>query len=82
MEARSVKQHRIVVADDDPIVVRFLSAVFRGEGFDVRTADDGEKALQVIRECRPELVILDLVMPYRDGYEICLQWRATAASGS
>ena len=69
-------QHRIVVADDDPIVVRFLSAVFRGEGFDVRTADDGEKALQVIREWRPDLVILDLVMPYRDGYEVCQALRA------
>jgi len=71
-----VTQHRIVVADDDPIVVRFLSAVFRGEGFDVRTADDGETALQVIREWRPDLVILDLVMPYRDGYEVCQALRA------
>jgi DNA-binding response OmpR family regulator len=71
-----VKQLRIVVADDDPIVVRFLSAVFRDEGFDVRTADDGEKALQVIRECGPDLVILDLVMPYQDGFEVCLKVRA------
>jgi DNA-binding response OmpR family regulator len=71
-----VKQLRIVVADDDPIVVRFLSAVFRDEGFDVRTADDGEKALQVIRECGPDLVILDLVMPYQDGFEVCQKVRA------
>lgn len=70
-----MKQHRIVVADDDPIVVRFLSAVFRAEGFEVRTAEDGEKALQVIREYRPDLVILDLVMPYQDGYEVCQKVR-------
>lgn len=71
-----MRQLRIVVADDDPIVVRFLSAVFRDEGFDVRTADDGEKALQVIRECGPDLVILDLVMPYQDGFEVCQKVRA------
>jgi len=71
-----VRQQRIVVADDDPIVVRFLSAVFRDEGFDVRTADDGEKAIQVIREFQPDVIILDLVMPYRDGFEVCQKVRS------
>ena len=71
-----MRQQRIVVADDDPIVVRFLSALFRDEGFDVRTAEDGEKALQVIREFNPDLVILDLVMPYHDGFEVCQKLRA------
>jgi len=72
-----VAQQRIVVADDDPIVVKFLTAIFRDEGFEVRSAEDGEKALQIIREARPDLVILDLVMPYRDGFEVCRQMRAT-----
>src|SRR5262245_23268091 len=71
-------QHRIVVADDDPIVVRFLSAVFRDEGFEVRTAEDGEKAIQLIREYRPDLVILDLAMPYHDGFEVCRNVRTAA----
>ena len=75
-----MRQPRIVVADDDPIVVRFLSAVFQGEGFEVRTAEDGEKALQVIREFRPDLIILDLVMPYRDGFEVCQRVRALPES--
>ncbi|HKY32819.1 MAG TPA: response regulator [Candidatus Polarisedimenticolia bacterium] len=73
-----MRQHRIVVADDDPIVVRFLSAILKDEGFDVRTADDGEKALQAIQEHHPDLVILDLVMPYHDGFEICQRVRAAA----
>jgi DNA-binding response OmpR family regulator len=73
-----LRQNRIVVADDDPIVIKFLSAIFQDEGFEVRTADDGEKALKVIRESRPDLVILDLVMPYHDGFEICKQIRSTA----
>ena len=73
-----MKQHRIVVADDDPIVTKFLSAVFQDEGFEVRTADDGEKALKVIKEGRPDLVILDLVMPYHDGFEICQKIKTSA----
>ncbi len=73
-----MKQQRIVVADDDPIVIKFLSAIFKDEGYEVRAADDGEKALRLIREARPDLVILDLVMPYRDGFEVCQQMRSAA----
>jgi len=73
-----VNQHRIVVADDDPIVTKFLSAIFKDEGYEVRTADDGEKAWLLIKEMKPDLVILDLVMPYRDGFEVCQQMRASA----
>jgi len=73
-----VRQHRIVVADDDPIVIKFLSAVFQDEGFEVRWAEDGEKALKVIAEAKPDLVILDLVMPYHDGFEVCQRIRASA----
>lgn len=70
-----MRQHRIVVADDDPIVVRFLSAVFEDEGFVVEAAEDGESALRIIQESSPDLVILDLVMPYKDGFEVCQQIR-------
>lgn len=77
-----MKQHRIVVADDDPIVVRFLSAIFQDEGFEVSTAEDGEAALKLIRETRPDLVILDLVMPYRDGFEVCEQVRGWSETAS
>ena len=77
-----VKQQRIVVADDDPIVVKFLTAIFQDEGFEVRTADDGEKALKVISEAKPDLVILDLVMPYHDGFEICQKIRSTPATAT
>jgi DNA-binding response OmpR family regulator len=71
-----------VIADDDPIVIKFLSAIFQDEGFEVRTADDGEKALKVIRESRPDLIILDLVMPYHDGFEICQQVRSEALTAN
>ena len=77
-----MKQQRIVVADDDPIVIKFLAAIFQDEGFEVRTADDGEKALKVIGEGRPDLVILDLVMPYHDGFEICQRIRSNPATAT
>ena len=77
-----MKQKRIVVADDDPIVIKFLTAIFQDEGFEVATADDGEKALKVIEERRPDLVILDLVMPYHDGFEICQKIRSTPATST
>ncbi len=73
-----MRQRRIVVADDDPIVTRFLSAVFREEGFEVHVAEDGERAFQVVRDSRPDLVILDIVMPYQDGFEVCQRIRAEA----
>src|SRR5512145_856167 len=72
-----VRQPRIVVADDDPIVTRFLTSVFQSEGFDVRSAEDGEGALRMIRENHPDIVILDLVMPFMDGFEVCRQLRQT-----
>ena len=73
-----MRQPRIVVADDDPIVVRFLTSVFQSEGFEVRGAEDGEQALQMIRDNRPDIVILDLVMPFMDGFEVCRQVRQSA----
>ena len=73
-----MKQRRIVLADDDPIVIRFLSALFRDEGFEVHCAGDGETALRIIRDTRPDAVILDLVMPYLDGFEVCEHVRACA----
>lgn len=61
---------KVLVADDDPIVLKFLEALLTDAGFAVTTAEDGEKALTRIREIGPDLVILDLVMPYRDGFEV------------
>lgn len=73
----SGSQRRIFVADDDPIVRKFLEALFTDAGYSVTLATDGEKALAGIRETKPDLVILDLVMPYRDGFEVCRAVRNT-----
>ncbi len=61
---------RILVVDDDKEIVRVLKAYLTQEGFDVLTAYDGERALHAIRRERPDLVVLDLMLPGRDGWDI------------
>ncbi len=61
---------RILVADDDLIVQQFVSSILVQNHYEVFTASDGRQALDAIHELKPDLVILDLIMPYRDGYEV------------
>lgn len=67
---------RILVVDDDRDIVRLLRAYLERASFDVLTAYDGEMALHVIRQQRPDLVILDLMLPSRDGWSITQTMRA------
>ncbi|GAC1338241.1 MAG: response regulator transcription factor [Candidatus Dormibacteria bacterium] len=64
---------RILVVDDEPSITDFISLGLRHEGFDVRTAPDGRVALRLIDEFKPQLVVLDLMMPRLDGWELCRQ---------
>lgn len=61
---------RILVVDDDKKIVRLVQAYLEKEGLTVLTAFDGETALHTIRRERPDLVVLDLMLPDRDGWEI------------
>ena len=61
----------ILIIEDDPTMRRALSDNFQFEGFDVITAADGEKGLEAAMNKRPDLVILDLMLPKVNGYEIC-----------
>jgi CheY-like chemotaxis protein len=60
----------ILVVDDDPEVLTALSETLEAEGYTVRGARDGIEALELIRECRPELIITDLLMPTMTGFEL------------
>jgi len=62
---------RILVVDDNRSVVRIIEAVLQKEGFEILTAFDGLEGLQKARAEKPDLVILDIVMPRMDGYEVC-----------
>jgi two-component system response regulator MprA len=66
----------IVIADDEDAVCDSLSRTLRFEGYTVEIAKDGQKALEVIRESRPDGVILDVTMPVLDGLEACRRLRA------
>lgn len=65
----------ILVADDDADILRFVELNLRLEGYEVLTAADGDEALQVAKETVPSLVILDVMMPKLDGYEVCQRLR-------
>lgn len=66
----------VVVADDDEDILRFVEVNLRLEGFDVITVADGEAALQAAIENNPDLILLDVMMPKLDGYEVCQRLRS------
>ena len=68
----------VLVADDDEDIVRFVEVNLRLEGFDVRTVSDGEAALTAAFDLLPDLVLLDVMMPKLDGFEVCQRLRADA----
>lgn len=70
---------RVLIVDDDPQIVRLVRSYLEREGFQVEAADDGNQALDYIRGHRPDLVVLDLMLPGRDGLSITQQMRATPA---
>ncbi len=61
---------RIVVADDDRMFRKVAETTLRRQGFDVTTASDGEEALQLIRSERPDMIVLDLIMPKLQGFDV------------
>lgn len=67
---------RVLVVDDDTALAEMLGIVLRGEGFDPVFCADGAGALEVFRAARPDLVLLDLMLPGRDGIEVCRQIRS------
>lgn len=66
---------RVLVADDDDGVTSIVSRTLRREGYEVRTVPDGDRALQVIREWRPDAIVLDVLMPGTDGVAVCRKIR-------
>ncbi|MDH7487691.1 MAG: response regulator [Anaerolineae bacterium] len=69
---------RILVVDDDPDIRIMLSTVLQAEGYGVITAKDGVECLELVREMRPDLLILDLLMPRKDGFAVVRELREDA----
>ena len=66
---------KILVVDDDPSILRLLAHILEHEGYDVITTSNGIKGLQITQKELPDLVILDVMLPGLDGFEVCHRLR-------
>jgi two-component system response regulator MtrA len=71
---------RVLVVDDDIALAEMLGIVLRGEGFDPVFCSNGSEALRVFRESRPDIVLLDIMLPGKDGVDVCRLIRAESGT--
>jgi len=69
------RQHRILAIDDDPLTLRIVERVLQRHGYEVYTALNGHDGLELARALKPDLVILDIMMPGLDGFQVCRKLR-------
>ena len=69
--------HKILIADDEPNIVISLEYLLKREGYKVVVARDGQEALDAIAREHPDLVLLDVMMPHKTGFEVCQAVRST-----
>ena len=77
--AEQNKSITIIAIDDEPYILRALSYLLTREGYTIETANDGGEGLARIRDLRPNVVFLDIMMPVKNGYDVCEQIRADAS---
>jgi len=66
----------ILIVDDEPNIVLSLEFLMKKEGYEVHAVTNGEEALQAVKERTPDLILLDVMMPRKDGYEVCQELRS------
>lgn len=71
--------HKILIADDEPNILISLEFLMKREGFEVVLARDGQEAMDAIVRERPALVLLDVMMPIKTGFDVCSEVRSHAA---
>jgi DNA-binding response OmpR family regulator len=71
----------VVVIDDEPYILRSLEFVLKKEGLSVDTASNGEEALSKVKQLKPKIVFLDLMMPKLNGFEVCKSIKSDAEVG-
>ena len=69
---------KVLIADDEPNIVTALEFLLQRNGYEVLVARNGEEALKLVEDCNPDLVLLDVMMPVRSGYEVCTRIRERA----
>jgi DNA-binding response OmpR family regulator len=73
--AEANRPPRVLIADDNPQGVELLEAYLVGCDYEIRTAADGEETLQQVRDWKPDLILLDIMMPKLSGFEVCKRVR-------
>ena len=67
---------KVLIVDDEPNIVLSLEFLMNQQGYETRVARDGDEALAEVERFRPDLVLLDVMLPRRDGFEVCQRLRA------
>jgi DNA-binding response OmpR family regulator len=70
---------KILIVDDEPDIVKVVAFRLEKEGYEVHIATDGEKALEVLEQDKPGVVLLDITLPRLNGYEVCARMKANKA---
>ena len=71
---------KILVVDDEPSIVKMVGKRLEAAGYEVVVAMDGQEALEKVQEARPDLILLDLMLPKVDGYEVCKSLKQAPAT--
>lgn len=66
-----MKRPRVLIVEDEPNILLSLEFLLQREGYETTTAADGEEGLALVRQVRPDAVLLDIMLPRRNGYEVC-----------
>ena len=75
VEGRGMEKKKILAVDDEPNILLSLEYILEQEGYDVYVARDGDEALETATRVSPDLILLDVAMPRKDGYEVCRELR-------
>ena len=72
----------VLMVDDSPTEMKLMKQALSGKGYNLLTAVDGEEALQKALQLKPDLVLLDIILPKRNGFQVCRQLKTTPETGA
>lgn len=73
----AMSKKRVLITDDDPNLIKSLAFVLNKEGYETDSAENGEEAIAKVRQSKPSLMFLDIMMPKKNGYEVCQELKSS-----